>query len=218
MNERINSEKQSDAIAEADTEIGHEQPVKPEPKIYVADLAAYNNGNLHGVWLDAARDPADIYDDIHAMLAASPMNATGENPPEEFTIHDFEQFGNCCIHEYDSIELVSKIARGIAEHGYAFAAWADVQEGNPELFGHFAKAYIGRYESLDAYVQQGLEARGADTKLTRLLTGSDLADLIDYIKVDAQAMARDLYLSGDIYVYRVSAEQGGGVWLFSERE
>ena len=25
-------------------------------KIYVADLAAYNNGKLHGVWIDAMAD------------------------------------------------------------------------------------------------------------------------------------------------------------------
>ena len=25
-----------------------------EIRIYVADLAAYNNGKLHGVWIDAA--------------------------------------------------------------------------------------------------------------------------------------------------------------------
>ena len=27
-----------------------------EIRIYVADLAAYNNGKLHGVWIDATQD------------------------------------------------------------------------------------------------------------------------------------------------------------------
>lgn len=31
------------------------------PAIYVADLAAYNNGILHGVWIDATKDIADIW-------------------------------------------------------------------------------------------------------------------------------------------------------------
>jgi antirestriction protein len=26
-----------------------------EPRIYVACLAAYNNGNLHGAWIDATQ-------------------------------------------------------------------------------------------------------------------------------------------------------------------
>ena len=26
------------------------------PSIYVADLAAYNNGYLHGVWIDATQE------------------------------------------------------------------------------------------------------------------------------------------------------------------
>ena len=30
-----------------------------EIRIYVADLAAYNNGKLHGVWIDATSDLDD---------------------------------------------------------------------------------------------------------------------------------------------------------------
>ena len=31
-----------------------------EIRIYVADLAAYNNGKLHGVWINASDDLDDI--------------------------------------------------------------------------------------------------------------------------------------------------------------
>jgi hypothetical protein len=31
---------------------------KDQPQIYVACLAAYNNGRLHGVWIDAVRHVA----------------------------------------------------------------------------------------------------------------------------------------------------------------
>lgn len=107
----------------------HEAAQQPSPKVYVASLADYNNGVLHGVWIDAARDQADIQSDIDAMLAESK-----EPGAEEFAIHDYGDFGVCQIHEFDSIELVSRIARGIKEHGYAFAAWAEVNEGSPERF------------------------------------------------------------------------------------
>ncbi|UGT64436.1 antirestriction protein ArdA [Nocardia asteroides] len=214
-----NDSQESEATAGSKNSAGANrgsQP-KPEPKIYVADLAAYNNGELRGVWLDAARDASAIYDDIHAMLAASPQNVYGGSVAEEFAIHDHEQFGNCRIGEYASIERVSKLARGIALYGYAYAAWADVHEEEPELFDHFPRAYIGQYESLEAYAQYGLDEREAERQLATLLAGSDLADLAGYITIDVPALARDMHDGGDITAHRAPPEHGGGVWLFNER-
>ncbi len=34
------------------------------PQIYVACLAAYNNGTLHGIWCDATQGEDGIYSDI----------------------------------------------------------------------------------------------------------------------------------------------------------
>ena len=41
-----------------------------EIRIYVACLAAYNNGKLHGVWIDATDDIDDIQDQINDMLGS----------------------------------------------------------------------------------------------------------------------------------------------------
>lgn len=41
------------------------------PRIYVASLSDYNNGLLHGVWIDAAQDADSIRDEINAMLMES---------------------------------------------------------------------------------------------------------------------------------------------------
>ena len=53
-------------------------------RIYVADLAAYNAGYLHGVWIDASQDLEDIQAQVDTMLAASPVKGA-----EEYAIHDF---------------------------------------------------------------------------------------------------------------------------------
>jgi antirestriction protein len=42
-----------------------------EPKIYVACLADYNAGRLHGAWIDADQDPDDIEREVWAMLRES---------------------------------------------------------------------------------------------------------------------------------------------------
>ncbi|MDO8954435.1 MAG: antirestriction protein ArdA, partial [Gammaproteobacteria bacterium] len=88
-----------------------------EPKIYVACLAAYNSGHLHGAWIDASQDIDSIYGELKAVLASSPIpNA------EEWAIHDYEEFGGIRIDEYDSIETVKALADFIAEHGELGAA------------------------------------------------------------------------------------------------
>jgi antirestriction protein len=179
----------------------HETVPRPSPAIYVASLADYNNGRLHGEWMDATRDPADIHADITAMLARSKVPGA-----EEFAIHDYEQFGGCRIHEYDGIELVSGIAKGIQEHGYAFAAWAEVHESTPERFDDFTNAYLGHYNSLETYAYQIADDFGYNAEIAKLPESMQA-----YVKVDTAAMARDLELFGDVYV---APDPSGGVWLF----
>ncbi|HAT8649762.1 TPA: antirestriction protein ArdA, partial [Legionella pneumophila] len=82
------------------------------PQIYIACLAAYNNGILHGEWIDATQDVSTIYNEIHEMLANSPIEDA-----EEFAIHDFEGFGGTQIGEYDSINDVAELAFFIMKHG-----------------------------------------------------------------------------------------------------
>lgn len=204
-----------------DAEASREPYLRPNPRIYIADLTSSACGITHGVWCDAAREPEAIYDDIHQMLEASPFTIHHFGSPSEiptaFAIHDTEHFGNRTIRSDDSIELVAKIARGIKQHGYAFAAWADVQEGDPELLDHFATAYVGHYPSLEVYVQYQLTERGDDAALEEVMRTSEVRHLKGYVGINVAAIARDLFLSGDINVYKVSAELGGGVWLFDER-
>lgn len=178
-----------------------EAPSRPSPAIYVASLADYNNGVLHGAWIDAARDPADIKADIDAMLAQS-----HEPNAEEYAIFDYEQFGRCRIHEHDPIDLVARIARGIQEHGYAFSAWADVHESNPERWDDFTDAYLGHYDSVQDYVDQFADDLGYTAEIAKLPES-----LQTYIRFDTEALARDMELSGDIYVV---ANPAGGVWIF----
>lgn len=95
------------------------------PRIYVACLAAYNNGYLHGAWIDADRDPWAIWADIRDMLARSPIPDA-----EEHAIHDYEGFGPMRIAEYAGIEEVAEIAAFIAEHGELGAALLDHYSGD----------------------------------------------------------------------------------------
>lgn len=67
-----------------------------EFRIYVACLAAYNNGKLHGAWIDATDDIDDIQDQINEMLESSPEELTEETTqiPEHLAFDiDYEKIG-----------------------------------------------------------------------------------------------------------------------------
>jgi antirestriction protein len=177
-----------------------EREPRRSPVIYVASLADYNNGVLHGTWIDAAREPEDIHAEINAMLASS-----REPGAEEWAIHDYDQFGRCRVGEHDSIERVARIAQRIAEHGYAFSAWVDLCD-DAERFDDFADAYLGHYRSLQAYVDEMADDLGYTEELAKLPES-----LQPYLHFDTAALARDMELSGDIQTVE---DPTGGVWIF----
>ena len=155
-------------------------------QIYVACLAAYNNGHLHGKWIDANRPAWAIYDDIRDVLNTSPIVDA-----EEWAIHDYEGFGAIFISEYEGIERVSELAGFIAEHG----------ELGPELLSHFddieqanaalEDGYHGSFASLADYVQELTEDTGQIPEHLRFY-------------IDWDAMARDAEMSGDVFTVQTA--------------
>jgi antirestriction protein len=116
------------------------------------------------------------------MLAGSP-----EPTAEEFAIHDYDGFGSLQLGEYERIEVVARIGRGIAEHGQAYAAWAQsLGSSQWEQLNRFEDCYLGEWNSITDYAQQLLDDMGIDTDAL----GPDW--LAPYVHVDIEGFARDL--------------------------
>lgn len=86
------------------------QPPTPEqpadrPRIWVGSWLDYNNAILHGQWIDADREEADVWTDIRAMLAASPTSRNTGQVAEEWGIFDFEGFGAFRLDEQENLEV-----------------------------------------------------------------------------------------------------------------
>ena len=118
------------------------------PKIYVACLAAYNNGFLHGQWIDANKAAEAIHAEIQDMLEASPVGGA-----EEWAIHDYEGFEGLRLSEYESIEDVVRYAQLIAEHGEAWALYADHVGEEYATEEAFEEAYQGEWDSEEAFAE-----------------------------------------------------------------
>lgn len=191
----------------SDDEPGHGEQAPPErPRIWAGSWLDYNNGVLHGDWIDADRDDADIWADIQTMLARSPTSAKTGEAAEDWGIFDHEHFGDLRIDETETVGWVAKVARGITEHGPAFAAWAGVVEDETLLDG-FQDSYLGHYDSVQAYADQLLGGLAFEQLLDRHVP----EQFRPYVRLDTEALARDLQFSGHIYVLPAN---DGGLWLF----
>ena len=98
---------------------------KLKPMIYVACLAAYNAGHLHGEWLDAAREAAEIQEDIRAILQSSPVDSGGD-----FAIHDYEGFGDLRMHRMPPLSQFAASypdPQGVGRHAEALSGFLDPQ-------------------------------------------------------------------------------------------
>ena len=127
---------------------GPEQLRQAPPRIYVASLADYNEGRLHGAWLDVRGELRELEEGVRAMLAASKVPGA-----EEWAIHDYEGFAPLRLGEYESLERIARIGRGIARHGEAFKHWTAI-EGitRLDLVTGFEDAYRGHWQSVEAFV------------------------------------------------------------------
>jgi antirestriction protein len=153
----------------------------PTPQIYVVSLADYNAGRLHGQWIDASQQLGGILADVAALLAAS-----REPHAEEWAIFDYDNFGPLRLGEHEDLARMAAIAAGIAEHGVAFACWAEFlgRERWDEL-ERCDDCYLGHWSSHTAWASDLLEAMSVD------LDAIGPEFLRSYIWVDLARFPRD---------------------------
>lgn len=120
-----------------------------EPRIYVACLAAYNAGFLHGEWILANQDSSEIQKEVSNMLLRSPVKDA-----EEWAIHDYENFAGISINEYTGFDRVSYLGTCISEHGEPFSLYANYVGLEYATKEDFLEAYVGEYSSQEEYAEE----------------------------------------------------------------
>ena len=112
--------------------------------------------------------------------------------------------------EYEDLHIVATVARGIREHGAAFAAWAELHDAEESMLLAFSDAYLGEYESAQAWAEVVIEELGIQARIDAALP----EDLARYVHIDSEAWAHDAWLNGDIHIIH---KPDGGVWIFDTR-
>ncbi len=184
------------------------------PCIYVACLSGYNNGHLHGCWINANQEPEAIWQEINSMLANSPMpdahSASGSDVgASEWAIHDYKNFHGLFIDEQHDIEELSLWGELIAEHGKAIAvyiSWAKDSLSLEVSASEFASRYCGQWENAEAF---GLRSDEIEERYNWSGLESQFyfwSTVIDWEKVGLELELSDAYYYADaspgIYVFR----------------
>jgi len=196
-------------------------------KFYAACLASYNNGVLHGAFVEVSTDIGEMQDQINAMLRASKFpNVTvehdGKQVPsaEEWQVHDWDDDTGLFspLGETSDLKQIAKLAEvaELADREFGHSqteildAYLDhmgreyVLAGDPsDIVEECAGAYAGTFDSLEEWAEEFLEDTGALKEVPESLRGY----------IDFAAWARDAQYSGDIF----SAKCGGSVHVFWNR-
>lgn len=163
------------------------------PSIYVADLAAYNSGILHGKWISLeGKDSDEVYNEINAMLAEGTLRfglETMSSKHEEFAIHDYEGFGPIKVKEYDSIsDVVDHVERMGDDPDKYFAYISATGEDYGD--GYDPDNVQGPYDSQEEYAWEYLDMVLGTNDLASYLEKQGVPyGLAPYFKFDAKDFA-----------------------------
>lgn len=168
---------------------GPETGPRYRPRIYVVDSTIPEH-DQHGWWIDASESVSQMQTDIAAMLATSPRaEAT------EWTIRACEAFAGLDVTGFTDLDLVARLARGVAEHGAAYAAWAElVSSSDPDQLDKFEDFYIGSFASPEAWAR----SVGEDMEWDRHLDEVVDPTLRPYLVIDYAAFAQEQRQAWDV--------------------
>lgn len=156
-------------------------------KIYIADLAAYNAGNLAGKWLDLDNfaDAEELKDAISDWLK--------ERGIEEYAVHDYDDCpAQDMFGEYPDLDEIFTYHMLREEYGDSFVAWFDLFyfHGCPcDTWGdRYRDAYIGEYDTWSDFAYEWLHETGEIDQIPE-----HLQYYFDY-----SAYGQDVKTNGDI--------------------
>lgn len=165
------------------------------PKIYIACLASYNAGILHGEWIDLDGSE-DITERIEAILGQSSIEDA-----EEWAVHDHEFCGS--LGEYPglaALEALSDAFIRAENEGIEWELFCEFcdhagHDLDPDTVSKFSEAYAGSDNSLVDWCHDFLDETGQLESIPE-----NLRFYFDY-----GAFARDLEIS-DVFTIEHDGE------------
>jgi antirestriction protein len=164
------------------------------PRIYVADLEAYNSGRLVGEWLDLADyDNADELDDaIQALLDGWGV--------EEYAIHDVEYIPNSMYSEYMGKRDFEELYEMMDSAKQNDLPLEVVQEIISQYDASAVDEFQGKYDSATDFAEQLVDDLGG------IQNFNDFQYYLDVSETDRRLLSQEM---ADSYVDDIRDEDGG---------
>ena len=174
-----------------------------QPPIYIAEVG--DDGGLRGAWMDTAEYIADTEESL-ALWLQHPVSLGSEVRDG----HDHAEPGFLYLGDRDALAFIAEMVSGIVECGQAFAAWARHADSGSDAVGRFKQSFLGRWESVDQFVEQLLKDLGASEGDDPSVPEGSHSEPSH----DPAMVAQALQQRGAI---RVIPNPNGGVWVFRAR-
>ncbi|WNV83466.1 antirestriction protein ArdA [Umezawaea sp. Da 62-37] len=152
-----------------------------EQRVYVADLDSLRRTIHHGLWVDANQAPADLKADVTAMLDSSPtVGAT------RWAVGAAKDLAGLDLTGSSDTALISRLARGVHQHGAAYSAWASIAgTDDHDQLDKFANFHVASYDSREAWMRDIADDLGWANHLDRAVDPM----LRPFLRIDYEAMA-----------------------------
>jgi antirestriction protein len=164
------------------------------PKIYVADLEAYNNGRLSGVWLDLTdySDADELMDAINDFL-----KTTGG---EEYAVHDYENLPSSMYSEYMGVRDFEEIYEMMDLAKENDLPLDVVMEVVSQFNSSALNEYTGVYDSEKDFAEQLVDDLGG------IQNFHDFEYYLEVSDTDRRLLSQE---EADNYVDDIRSEDGG---------
>ena len=131
------------------------EKTETEPQVYVACLGCYNEGRMHGKWMDAD-ELSDRWGEPPVWAGGNGLANCERKHNEEWAIHDYDGVPN--LGENPDTPYLIKVMRAIEEHGDPFREWFNLDPHNKshhdDLSEAFQEAYIGKWDRPEDFAEQ----------------------------------------------------------------
>lgn len=143
-------------------EIAHKiYGLNDQPSVYVACLGCYNEGRLHGKWMDAD-ELEQRWESPRHWDSSTGLSQCKKPHHDEWAIHDYDGVPN--LGEHPDIPYLIKVMQAVEEHGEPFLEWFNLDPHNKshhdDLGDAFEEAYCGHYESKEEFAEEFAESCG----------------------------------------------------------
>ncbi len=170
------------------------------PRIWIGCLAAYNDGSLHGEWVEASSDVEEMEEARARVLDSSPVSNA-----EEAMIFDHEGFPAGTIGEHSSMEEVAELIEAIGDA----AEYVPLDAVHAYIANVGGMEYFDSSACEDSFAGDWYDGSEYAADLTEQCGDEIPAHLVHYI--DYAAMYHDMQCGGEVW----EADAGGGrVYIF----